>query len=481
MKALIISTNRNIYPEPVMPIGACMAAEAAQNAGHDVRLADLMFARDPINSIRSVIKTFNPDVVGLSIRNIDNNDLCAPVRLFEGPKEMARVIRQATCAPLVLGGAALSVMPRELLAETGADIAVLADGERVFPAVLEAYASGKGPLNIEGAAMEGTAMLKDGVYVSTPPARNKSEACFRPPRYEKWLDKRRYLSMLSAAPMLTKAGCHFECVYCTYKKLPGGVYELMDPAEAAHEIERLSKSGFRDIEFVDNVFNSPPGHAISVCEEVIRRNIRARLHTVELNPLFITEELVRRMERAGFAGVGITAESASDTVLAKLNKGFGVQHVIKAAEILRKSSLPCLWIFMLGGPGENEKTVRETLRFAKTYPKPQDAVFFNIGVRIYPGTGLERIARQEGLLSLSASEMLEPVFYLSPGLNFDWLFRGVESVVAGNLNFIDVRSMQSRHLPRIRRLFRMLGIKQPLWRHTARIRKGLRLLGLEAK
>lgn len=287
--------------------------------------------------------------------------------------------------------------------------------------------------------------------------------------------------MLSSAPMLTKAGCHFDCVYCTYKKLPGGGYELMAPAEAAREIERLSQTGFKDIEFVDNVFNSPPGHALGVCQEVIKRNIRARLHTLELNPLYITGALVRAMEQAGFAGVGITAESASDTVLANLNKGFGVQHVIKAAEILRKSSLPCLWIFMLGGPGENEKTVRETLRFAKTYLKPQDAAFFNLGVRIYPGTGLERIARQEGLLSLSASEMLEPVFYLSPGLNFDWLFREVESAIAGNPNFIDVRSMQSRHLPRIRKLCKMIGIKQPLWRHTARIRKGLRLLGLEAR
>ena len=477
MKVLIISSNRNIYPEPVMPIGACMVAEAAKDAGHDIKLLDLMFKRGPHYDIRSAIKTFKPDVVSLSIRNIDNNDLSEPARLYEGPKEMAGIIRQETGAPLVIGGAALSVMPRELLAQTGADLAVLSDGERIFPAVLGALAGGKWPTDIEG-----TATMKDGMYVLTPLKQKKGSLSpsFRPPRYERWLDKGRYLSMLSSAPMLTKAGCHFECVYCTYKKLDGGAYELMDPAEAAHEIERLSKTGFRDIEFVDNVFNSPLPHALSVCEEVIKKKIRARLHTVELNPLFITGELVKTMELAGFAGVGITAESASDPVLSGLKKGFGASHVIKAAEILRKSSLPCLWIFMLGGPGETQKTVRETLQFAQRYLKPNDAAFFNIGIRIYPGTWIEKIARQEGLLSLSPQEMLEPVFYLSPGLNFDWLFRELESAIAGNLHLIDVRSMQSRHLPRIRRLCKMIGIKQPLWRHTAQIRRGLRLLGLEA-
>lgn len=478
MRVLVVSVNRYMHPEPVMPIGACMAAESARDAGQDARLLDLMFEPNPSNAIRSAIKTFKPDITGLSIRNIDNNDISGPARFYKGAREMAGIIRGLTDAPLVIGGAALSVMPRELLIETGADIAVLADGERVFPAVLDALSSGR---TLDG--IEGTARLKNGEVVSNPPAQTKrtvgGPSFFRPPRYEKWLDKRRYLSMLATAPVQTKAGCHFECVYCTYRKLDGAPYELMDPAQAAHEIERLSKTGFMDIEFVDNVFNSPPGHAIAVCEEAIKRNIKARLHTVELNPLFITPELIRVMERAGFAGVGITAESASDRVLSGLNKGFQASHVIRAAEILRKSSLPCLWIFMLGGPGETAETAAETLRFAGKYLKPGDAAFFNIGVRIYPGTGLEKIARREGLLSLSHEEMLDPVFYLSPGVNFGWLFNEVEAAVSGNLNMIDMRSIRSGHLPRIRRLFKLLGIKQPLWRHTALIRRSMRFLGLE--
>ncbi len=465
-----------------MPVGACVAAEAAQEAGHEVKLLDLMFERDPGHAVRSAIRMFNPDVTGISIRNIDNNDIAEPAMFYGELKAITRAVRKELAGqPLIIGGAALSVMPRELLVETGADLAILSDGERVFPAVLDAIASGKKPDGLRG-----TARMENGLFVSVPAPRMQSVA--GPPAYEKWLNTRRYLSMLSTAPLLTKAGCHFECVYCTYRKLGRkldgkpddgkGHYEFMEPAEAARHIERLFKTGFRDIEFVDNVFNSPPWHAAALCEEVIKRKIGARLHTIELNPLFISQDLVQSMEKAGFAGVGITAESASDQVLARLKKGFLAEHVRRAAQILRKSGLPCLWIFMLGGPGETPETVSETIQFARTNLKPQDVAFFNVGIRIYPGTELERIARAEGLLSITPSEMLAPVFYLSPLINFDWLFRKLEVAIEGNLNIIDIRSMQSKYLPRIRRLSGRFGVKPPLWRHTAFIRRGMAILGI---
>ena len=48
MKILLISTNRNNLPMPVMPIGACIIAHACERAGHSVHLLDLMFAGDAL-------------------------------------------------------------------------------------------------------------------------------------------------------------------------------------------------------------------------------------------------------------------------------------------------------------------------------------------------------------------------------------------------------------------------------------------------
>lgn len=82
MRALIVSTNRCHEPVPVMPIGACMVAEAAERAGHGVRVLDMMFARDPLAALRRELDGFRPEVVGISARNIDNADMLAPASQY---------------------------------------------------------------------------------------------------------------------------------------------------------------------------------------------------------------------------------------------------------------------------------------------------------------------------------------------------------------------------------------------------------------
>lgn len=63
------------------------------------------------------------------------------------------------------------------------------------------------------------------------------------------------------------------------------------------------------------------------------------------------------MEHAGFKGMGITLESASDLVLHGLQKGFTTQEVYNAVDFVNKHNMPCAWIFMFGGSGETKKTV----------------------------------------------------------------------------------------------------------------------------
>ena len=78
MNILIVSTNRNAYPVPVLPSGACMIAEAAERAGHRVSLLDLMFTADPLRALKEMLTRTKFDIIGLSVRNIDNIDMGAP-------------------------------------------------------------------------------------------------------------------------------------------------------------------------------------------------------------------------------------------------------------------------------------------------------------------------------------------------------------------------------------------------------------------
>lgn len=474
MNILIVITNRYCGPVPVIPIGACLVAEASERAGYRVRVLDLMFADDPLRAINSELSKTDPHVIGLSVRNIDNNDMQNPVAFFKDLKPLIKVIRSKTRSSVALGGAAVSVMPEELLRYTGADWAVLGDGEIVFPQLLASLSHGELPDKIPGIAW-----FKEDVFRKNTGYIARFSDGYPPPDFLRWINVHNYLSRLSTIPIQTKLGCHFKCVYCTYRKIEGHDYRLCDPACVVNTIENLAARGLRDIEFVDNVFNSPYDHALAICEGLARVRPDVRLQSLELNPLFIDDVLLTAMERAGFVGVGITVESASDAVLNGLQKGFTAEHVHKAAEVIRRHTLPCLWIFMLGGPGETKETVQETLRFAEQYIRTKDVVFFNTGIRIYPGTELEHRARDEGVLTLSPEEMLEPVFYISPTLDLDWLINTLHTALATHMNYVDSNTIGLSFLPTLNRLGYRIGVKSPLWKHTRFIRRGLRLFGMD--
>ncbi len=473
MNVLIISTNRSAHPMPVMPMGSCIVAEAAERAGHTVRLLDLMFEKDPVSAAESGLRVLKPDIIGLSVRNIDNNDMRDTVFFINDLLPLVTAIRMATDAPIVLGGAALSVMPNEILRASGVSYGVMGDGEIVFPEFLDRL-SRRTPF----ADLAGLAYRDNDVFRKNSGAVNFSDEC-PVPDYRRWLNLRAYRSRLSTAPVQTKLGCPFQCVYCTYRKIEGSTYRLSDPENAANAVVGLSKSGLRDIEFVDSVFNAPYDHAAAVCQSLARKNHGARLQSIEFNPLYIDDALLTVMERAGFVGIGITADSASEPVLRGLRKGFTAQEVHHAAEVVRRHRLPCVWMFLLGGPGETCDTVRETLRFAENCIRPQDAVFFNVGIRIYPRTELESIARAQGVLATPHEEMLAPVFYVSPEVGAEWMREQLKRSMISRMNFISSDSIGHSLLPAIQRIGYRLGLRSPLWRHTRFIRRGLRLMGME--
>jgi hypothetical protein len=133
---------------------------------------------------------------------------------------------------------------------------------------------------------------------------------------------------------------------------------------------------------------------------------------------------------------------------------------------------------MLGGPGETQKTVKETLLFAEKYIRSQDLVFFNIGIRIFPGTELETIARNDGILSSSPANMLNPVYYISPHLKTSWIENQVKDALSKNMNFIGVNTMNLPFLTTINKIGYRLGMRPPLWKFARFINRGLRLIGM---
>src|SRR5882672_4350428 len=131
-RVLLVSTNRERQPYPVVPNGLACVASALDAAGHHVRFLDLCFARDPGASAREAARSFRPDIIGVSVRNIDNSDAIALRHYTPEARDVLLALRAAApTAKVIAGGAAFGVAPEALFRDLAVDYAVAGDGEKI--------------------------------------------------------------------------------------------------------------------------------------------------------------------------------------------------------------------------------------------------------------------------------------------------------------------------------------------------------------
>lgn len=124
MNVLLISANTEQFNMPAMPLGLACVVEATRNVGHDVTMLDLMFQMDVHSTLESVISEVRPECIGISVRNIDDQNIGTKNFLLDKVKEVVAICRDLTDAPIVLGGAGYSMYPESALAYLGAEILV---------------------------------------------------------------------------------------------------------------------------------------------------------------------------------------------------------------------------------------------------------------------------------------------------------------------------------------------------------------------
>lgn len=457
----MVSTNRERQPYPVVPNGLACVASALKKAGHSVRFLDLCFSRDPLADSRDQARSFDPDFIGISVRNIDNSDAIALRHYTPDALEVVRALRaSAPRATLIAGGAAFGVAPEALFEAFGVDYAVAGDGERASTALISALANGESTQGIAGVVRR-----EENRSVFTPPGEDADLDSLPSPRLHEWIDLRRYERNGATIPIQTKRGCVYKCVYCTYRNVEGWGYRLRAPENVADEIEELRRSaGVRTFDFVDSTFNSPPGHAIEVCESIIRRRLNVHLDTTNFTPASVSDELLAAMRAAGFRTLGISAESASDPVLEKLEKGFSAARVREVAERVERAGIRTLWIFLVGGPGETAETLEETLAFAKWRLLRGDAVYLTVGLRIYPGTTLHKIAIAESVVS-SIETLLTPAFYFSPQLDFAGSVDRIRQFALNHPRFMFSADSRSVVLPYLTKAASIIRLPKPHWQY----------------
>lgn len=422
MKVLLISANTERLNMPTMPVGLACVAAAAKHAGHDCSFLDLLQESSPRDAVKARIIAFGPGVIGISVRNIDDQNMQNPSFLLEQTRTVVETCRAASSAPIVLGGAGYSLFPEEVLADLRADYGVSGDGEEVFPALLDCLNRKTDLRTLPGVHVAGTPNSLEPTFAAEldplPLPDESLWAALDPSTPDLWV------------PVQSRRGCPNDCSYCATFRIQGRRIRSRSPRTIVDHIARLAAQGFQRFYFVDNSFNIPEPHALELCQHLRALNPKVMWRCI-LYPHRVEEDLVRAMAEAGCVEAALGFESGSARVLKAMNKRFDAQEVRRASQFLATHGIRRIGFLLLGGPGETRESVEESLAFAQSLGL--DQLRITIGIRIYPGTPLAQHAAAEGRIAPD-DNLLRPRFYLAPGLE-PWIYErvspGVTTLVCG--------------------------------------------------
>ena len=451
MRILFVSVNRESVPYPVAPLGVAYVAGAARSAGHEVRLLDLCFSESVEADVAVAVRQFAPQLIGISIRNVDNLTYPAPVSYLDEILAAVTSLKRHADAPIVAGGPGFSIFPERLLAALDLEYGVIGEGEETFCALARCLQDRREvpglPNLIRRGEDAGRVTRRLGHFAENGlPARDL-------------LDNARYLALGGMANLQTKRGCPFACTYCTYPQIDGPSLRLRPPAKVADELAGMVEEAHIDEAFfVDDIFNQPHDHALGICEAIIARQIRVGW-TCFATPTGMTPQLARAMKGAGCRGVEFGADAASPSILRALGKPFPQEDLRAAARACREAGLPAAYYLIFGGPGETAHTVAETCDLIDDL-RPQAVLAF-VGIRIYPNTPLHGIAVSERVVA-GGDDLLLPRFYISPRIEEDALIAAVGSHAKARRNWV-VPALGIRSDPAFLALLRRSGRRGPLW------------------
>lgn len=478
MKTLMINSNRYLIPTPVIPFGICCVSSAIEKAGHEVRVLDLSFSKNCSREINETVKKFQPDIIGISIRNIDTAAPHNTLFFLDGiKKDVINPVKKVFPGPIVIGGPAVGISGSEMLSFFDLEFAIRGDGEK---AMLEFIRRIENDIPLSG--LLGLIWRKENEIIEENSPMYVNDLDELPhANQHRYINLKNYRKYKAPIQIQTKRGCQLHCSYCTYNTVEGHSVRLRDPQMVADEIENIVKeTGVNHIEFTDSTFNVPLDHAKSILRAIIAKNLDLNLQTMGLNPSAIDEEFADLLQKAQFQEIQVGIESGSNVTLKSLGKNYTKTDIIKAAKILRGTGIPIMWWILTGAPGETEETLQETFDTILQVASKWDLVTVGNGIRVYKGAPISKILLKR-IPDCTNDDFLHPVTYVPANMELKSL-RKINKAISSNYpNVIFFDEFQRVPFQAIKfqtAMMKLFAPQKPWWKFNILFNRILKYSGL---
>ena len=392
----------------VFPLGLAYLASMIKEK-HEVYAYDPNVSDSPMSELSALLDKVNPDVVGVSFRNIDSAFSFNSRSYYDPFVSMVKMIKEKVpSCKLIVGGPGFSVFAEEVMKRTPElDLGMISEGELSFSRLLDDLDHPERVKNVlvrkdDGVVFTGMGDLADFEALPLP-----SREIF---------DLGKYRDKMYAMGVQSKRGCSFGCTFCPNRRITGDYFRLRSPEKVADEIDGVVNDlGIDSFYFADAVFNYPMDHSRKLMQEIMKRKLDIRWQA-DFRPDFVNAQFMEESVKSGCTLFSFSPDGASDEAMRVLGKGFGVDSIKKTIRLARLvEGANVAYSFLYDMPLCANDNALGLLRLV---PRIMAECMCKLRfvsltkIRIYPHTWIYEQALREGKIGAD-TDMLHPVHYES--------------------------------------------------------------------
>jgi anaerobic magnesium-protoporphyrin IX monomethyl ester cyclase len=399
MKILLLSMPDSFEHTPTvcirMPNGALASLAGNVDPHHQVAVTDLVLAQDRVRTtIEELMKTIEPDLVGLSIMTFQRKTAKKIIDLLRSLRANLRI---------VVGGYDPSMAP-EAYTDSDVDFIVRGEGEITFRELLRAIENNRGYEGILGFSYREAGRFH---HNSERPVSGLGGSEIRlPNRSARVLNNYTMLGR-QVDVVETSRGCTFDCSFCSIIAMRGRQFNTYSLDRVLADIRDASKHGARAIFLVDDNITLNVRRFEALCQAIIDARLNHLDYIVQAMTSAIansSETLAPLMREAGFRYVFLGIENVLEADLDFLRAGSKNTRrekgsktgnaTLKAIDALHRNKMYVVGGLIVGNPGDTRESIESNLEFARhnvdwpyiQHPTP------------YPRTPMTRDFRDRGLI-----------------------------------------------------------------------------------
>lgn len=355
---LIMPVNCDVIHSESLPLGIMSIATYLKNSGIETQICDLSIKRQ---SLKKILDSFRPDIVGLSVTSI---------KAVDGALEVSRKIRRRNI-PIVWGGPFCDGTITRHIFDTGlVDIVSFREGEETWLDLIKTIEKG-GSLS----EVNGIAFLQDDKITIT-----KERPFMDPQKLPRIsfddVDVPLYFQHLYGCKKLLylywSKGCPGQCTFCynhtshkhLRRKRPLSVF--FD--EVNELITKYDMDGFY---MADELAFASDSEVYEFCDHLDSLNLAVKFG-FQTRIGTLSKDAIMRAYKSGCRWIDFGVESGNKDILKKFRKNIPYDKIEETFDACNDAQIISIANFIIGFPDETREQVQDTVDLAKRIHSTQN-------------------------------------------------------------------------------------------------------------